>query len=163
MLQGPSLLPADRQVGESIAQGGRNEKGAEMNLHRSITWLGAATVALAVGLPVASAGPRLVDDYFRDAQRSVQQSQGVTNRIVDDYFRDAPRSINPSPGVTNRIVDDYFRDDAAPAVTSSNHGSDVSIGIAVAVGGMLLIFALGAGALAARRTRSRRTSPAATT
>jgi hypothetical protein len=134
-----------------------------MNLHRTITWLGAATVALTVGLPVASAGPRLVDDYFRDAQRTAQQSQGVTNRIVDDYFRDGSRSVTPSPGVANRIVDDYFRDDAASAIGSSNHRGGVSNGIAVGLGGMLLIIALGVGTLAARRSRSRRTSPAATT
>jgi hypothetical protein len=86
----------------------------------------------------------------------------TTNRIVDDYFREAQPSINQSPGVTNRIVDDYFRD-AAPAAAAANgfHWGDFGIGIAVAFGAMLLLAGVGAGALAAHQTRSRTTSPAA--
>jgi hypothetical protein len=133
-----------------------------MNLHRLITLLVEAIVALTVGLPAASAGSGIVDDYFRDAQRNVEQSTGVTNRIVDDYFRDTHRSIAASPGVTNRIVDDYFRDGPTAAVSvSSFQWRDLGIGIAAGLGAMLLLAGLAAGAVF--RSRNRKTERAATT
>jgi hypothetical protein len=111
-------------------------------------------------------GQALNEKYGLGASQGVANrivDEPTTNRITDDYFRDAQRSVNASPPVTNRIVDDYFRD-AAPAVASANgfHWGAFGIGIAVAFGAMLLLAGVGAVALAVRQTRSRKTGPAPT-
>jgi hypothetical protein len=130
-----------------------------MLARRFMIGLVAGIAALAVGAPLAGAGNRLVDDYWRD--QAVVASP-TADRIVDDYWRDGLRGVKPAPLVTDRIVDDYFRD--APAVVATGDGfdwGDFGIGIAVAVGSMLVLAGLGAG-LAVRRSRGETPNPAGT-
>ena len=112
----------------------------------------AGIAALAVA-PIAGARDTPIDDYWRD-QASVPLT---SDTIVDDYFRDAPATLAIPP---DTIVDDYFRD--PPTVVSSGTGfdwADFGIGVAAAVGGMLVLTGLGLGLIAARQNRGGRTHP----
>ena len=133
----------------------------------------AGVAALAVAAPFAGAGnDTMVDDYWRDQALAARSS----DTIVDDYFRDQPALVSmPS----NTMVDDYFRDQLAavsvpsntmvddyfrdpPTVVSSGTGfdwADFGIGVAAAVGGMLVLAGLGLGLIAARQSRGGRTHP----
>ena len=104
--------------------------------------------------PVSVPSNTIVDDYFRDPPAPVSVP---SNTIVDDYFRDQPA---PASIPSNTIVDDYFRDQ--PTVVSSGTGfdwADFGIGVAAAVGGMLVLAGLGLGLIAARQSRGGRTRP----
>lgn len=131
-------------------------------LGRIITGVTVAIAALAVGVPFASAGNGIVDDSWRSA-RDIKAMPAVSTRLVDDYWRDSLRNMKPTAAVSERIVDDYFRD-APTAVADGSDGfdwGDFGIGIAVAVGSMLMLAGLGAGVLAARQSH-KKTGPAAT-
>jgi hypothetical protein len=96
----------------------------------------------------------IVDDYFRDKPALASMP---SNTIVDDYFRDQQAPVSTP---SNTIVDDYFRD--PPTVVSSGTGfdwADFGIGVAAAVGGMLVLTGLGLGLIAARQSRGGRTHP----
>ena len=125
-----------------------------MTIGRFTIALVAGVAALAVAAPFAGAGnDTMVDDYWRDQALAARSS----DTIVDDYFRDQPELASmPS----NTIVDDYFRD--PPTVVSSGTGfdwADFGIGVAAAVGGMLVLTGLGLGLIAARQSRGGRTHP----
>jgi hypothetical protein len=144
-----------------------------MTIGRFTIALVAGVAAVAVAAPFAGAGnDTIVDDYWRDQALAARAS----DTIVDDYFRDQPASVSiPS----NTIVDDYFRDPTAPVsvplstivddyfrdpptVVSSGPGfgwADFGIGVAAAVGGMLVLAGLGLGLIAARQSRGGRTHP----
>src|SRR6187200_901843 len=117
----------------------------EMTIGRFTIALVAGVAALAVAAPFAGAGnDTMVDDYWRDQALASTSS----NTIVDDYFRDQPAPVSTP---SNTIVDDYFRD--PPTVVSSGTGfdwADFGIGVAGAVGGMLLLTGLGLGLIAPR-------------
>ena len=123
-----------------------------MTIGRFIIALVAGVAALAVAAPFAGAGnDTMVDDYWRDQALAARSS----DTIVDDYFRDQP-ALASMP--SNTIVDDYFRD--PPTVVSSGTGfdwADFGIGVAAAVGGMLVLTGLGLGLIAARQSRGGRT------
>ena len=125
-----------------------------MTIGRFTIALVAGVAALAVAAPFAGAGNNtIVDDYFRDQALAARAS----DTIVDDYFRDQPAAVSvPS----NTIVDDYFRDPTT--VVSPGTGfdwADFGIGVAAAVGGMLVLAGLGLGLIAARQSRGGRTHP----
>ncbi|HET7745096.1 MAG TPA: hypothetical protein VFK76_10185 [Gaiellaceae bacterium] len=123
-----------------------------MKTRRFTIGIAVAIAALAVAVPVAGAGNTTVDDYWRDQATLTTKAHDT---IVDDYFRDAPRA---QPQTPNTIVDDYFRD--APVVVGAANGgfdwADFGIGIAVAVGAMLVLAGLGAALLVVRQGRSHR-------
>ena len=125
-----------------------------MTIGRFTIALVAGVAALAVAAPFAGAGnDTMVDDYWRDQALAARSS----NTIVDDYFRDQPAPVSTP---SNTIVDDYFRD--PPTVVSSGTGfdwADFGIGVAAAVGGMLVLTGLGLGLIAARQSRGGRTHP----
>ena len=125
-----------------------------MPIGRLTIALVAGVAALAVAAPFAGAGnDTMVDDYWRDQALAARSS----DTIVDDYFRDQP-ALASMP--SNTIVDDYFRD--PPTVVSSGTGfdwADFGIGVAAAVGGMLVLTGLGLGLIAARQSRGGRTHP----
>jgi hypothetical protein len=125
-----------------------------MTIGRFTIALVAGVAALAVAAPFAGAGnDTMVDDYWRDQALAARAS----DTIVDDYFRDQPAAVSMT---SNTIVDDYFRD--PPAVVSSGTGfdwADFGIGVAAAVGGMLVLSGLGLGLIAARQSRGGRTHP----
>lgn len=125
-----------------------------MTIGRFTIALVAGVAALAVAAPFAGAGnDTMVDDYWRDQALAARSS----DTIVDDYFRDQP-ALASMP--SNTIVDDYFRD--PPTVVSSGTGfdwADFGIGVAAAVGGMLVLTGLGLGLIAARQSRGGRTHP----
>jgi len=101
--------------------------------------IGRFTIALVVGLAALAVAAPLA---------------GAGNTLVDDYWRDQALAANPS----DTIVDDYFRD--PPAAVSSGTGfdwADFGIGVAAAVGGMLVLTGLGLGLIAARQSRGGRT------
>ena len=144
-----------------------------MTIGRFTIALVAGVAALAVAAPFAGAGnDTLVDDYWRDQAVAASPSDTIvddyfrdqpaavsipSNTIVDDYFRD-PSTAGSVP--SNTIVDDYFRD--PPTVVSSGTGfdwADFGIGVAAAVGGMLVLAGLGLGLIAARQSRGGRTHP----
>lgn len=125
-----------------------------MTIGRFTIALVAGVAALAVAAPFAGAGnDTMVDDYWRDQALAARSS----DTIVDDYFRDQP-ALASMP--SNTIVDDYFRD--PPTVVSSGTGfdwADFGIGVAAAVGGVLVLTGLGLGLIAARQSRGGRTHP----
>jgi hypothetical protein len=112
-------------------------------------------VAMAFVVPAAQANDRLVDDWFRapSAKQAAPASKPVTNRLVDDYFRDANRvTAQTSDG----IVDDWFRDDnrvaASAAKTTADRFDWKEFGIgAAAMLGVVLAAGLAIGALTTRR------------
>ena len=125
-----------------------------MTIGRFTIALVAGVAALAVAAPFAGAGNNtMVDDYWRDQALATRSS----DTIVDDYFRDQPAPVSvPS----STIVDDYFRD--PPTVVSSGTGfdwADFGIGVAAAVGGMLVLAGLGLGLIAGRQSRGGTTHP----
>ena len=144
-----------------------------MTIGRFTIALVAGVAALAVAAPFAGAGnDTIVDDYWKDQALAARAS----DTIVDDYFRDQPAAVSmPS----NAIVDDYFRDPPAPVSVPSNtivddyfridysvvspgtgfDWADFGIGVAAAVGGMLVLAGLGLGLIAARQSRGGRTHP----
>ena len=144
-----------------------------MTIGRFTIALVAGVAALAVAAPFAGAGnDTIVDDYWRDQALAARASDTIvddyfrdqpaavlmpSNTIVDDYFRDPP---TPVLVPSNTIVDDYFRD--PPTVVSSGtqfDWADFGIGVAAAVGGMLVLAGLGLGLIAARQNRGGRTHP----
>jgi len=128
-----------------------------MKTRRFTIGIAAAVAALAFAVPLAGAGNTIVDDYWRD-QAPATTPTPTRDTIVDDYFRNAP-VVQSKP--RNTIVDDYFRDPSG-AVVSANQGfdwADFGIGIAVAVGAMLVLAGLGAGFLAVRQGRGHRPRP----
>jgi F0F1-type ATP synthase membrane subunit c/vacuolar-type H+-ATPase subunit K len=123
----------------------------KMSIGRFTIALVVGLAALAVAAPLAGAGNTHVDDYWRDQALAANPS----DTIVDDYFRDQPAPVSIP---ANTIVDDYFRD--PPAAVSSGTGfdwADFGIGVAAAVGGMLVLTGLGLGLIAARQSRGGRT------
>jgi hypothetical protein len=125
-----------------------------MTIGRFTIALVAGVAALAVAAPFAGAGnDTMVDDYWRDQALAARSS----DTIVDDYFRDQQAPVSTP---SNTIVEDYFRD--PPTVVSSGTGfdwADFGIGVAAAVGGMLVLTGLGLGLIAARQSRGGRTHP----
>jgi len=143
----------------------------KMSIGRFTIALVVGLAALAVAAPLAGAGNTLVDDYWRDQAPAANPSDTIvddyfrdqpaapvgvpSNTLVDDYFRDQPPPVSIP---ANTIVDDYFRD--PPAAVSSGTGfdwADFGIGVAAAVGGMLVLTGLGLGLIAARQSRGGRT------
>ena len=106
-----------------------------MTIGRFTIALVAGVAALAVAAPFAGAGnDTMVDDYWRDQALAARSS----NTIVDDYFRDPPTVVSSGTGF------DW---------------ADFGIGVAAAVGGMLVLTGLGLGLIAARQSRGGRTHP----
>jgi hypothetical protein len=126
-----------------------------MKTRRFTIGIASAVGALAFAVPLAGAGNTIVDDYWRDQAPVTSQAPDT---IVDDYFRDAPQVQSPAP---NTIVDDYFRDPPVAVVTVKQgfDWADFGIGIAVAVGAMLVLAGVGAGLLAFRQGRGHHPRP----
>jgi hypothetical protein len=143
-----------------------------MSAGRFTIGFAAAIAALVVGVSSAAANAGPVDDYWRDNAAAASTS----NTIVDDYWRDSPALESTTAVSNDRIVDDYWRDDASLASTSSTivddyfrdppvavtspgerfDWGDFGIGIAVAIGSMLLLAGLATGLLALRHGRGTR-------
>lgn len=106
----------------------------------------AAVAAAAFAIPAsANSGscipPAGADGWYCAAlsMNNAGTANSVTDRLVDDYFRDAVATSAPT---SEGIVDDSWRSTFVPQAVESSSGGfdwgDFGIGVAVAVGAMLL-------------------------
>ena len=120
--------------------------GRSHKLRGLITAAAAAVAAAAFAIP-ASAGsgpctpPAGADGWYCAAlsMNNASTANSVTDRLVDDYFRDAVATSAPTSA---GLVDDSWRSAfVVEGVQQSSGGfnwGDFGIGVAVAVGAMLL-------------------------
>jgi hypothetical protein len=108
--------------------------------------------ALAFGVPLAGAGDTPVDDYWRDQSPVAASTDTPADTLVDDYFRDVPVGVAAQSPTADHLVDDYFRD--SPTIVTAQSDSfdwgDFGIGIATAMGTILLLVGLALAILAVR-------------